>query len=79
MERGLPFISSHNVDEVVGMPDVNLSVNLAMARRVEEVGDKWKGIAVFLRELVKASIVNENHPSCRQRGPEQCEQKRRAE
>ena len=37
VEHGLPFISFGNVDQMVCMAKINLSIDLSLARGVEEI------------------------------------------
>ena len=51
-ECGFPFITFGNADQVVCMAQINLRVDLGLARGIKEVGDKGKWVAVFLSQLV---------------------------
>jgi len=48
VKHGLPFISFSDADQVVRMAEINLRVDLCLARRIEEVGDEREWVAVFL-------------------------------
>ena len=52
VEHSFPFITFSNVDQVVCVAEINLRVDLGLARGIEEIGDKGKWIAVFLSQLV---------------------------
>ncbi|KIM69164.1 hypothetical protein SCLCIDRAFT_104124, partial [Scleroderma citrinum Foug A] len=52
VERGLSFITFCNADQMVRVAEINLQVDLGLARGVKEIGDKGKWIAVFLGQLV---------------------------
>ena len=52
VERGFPFITFCNADQVVRMAEINLRVDLGLARGIKEIGNKGKWIAVFLSQLV---------------------------
>ena len=51
-EHGFPFITFGNVDQVVCMAEINLRVDLGLARGIKEIRDKGKWIVVFLSQLV---------------------------
>ncbi|KIM53887.1 hypothetical protein SCLCIDRAFT_137927, partial [Scleroderma citrinum Foug A] len=51
-ERGFPFITFCNVDQVVCMAEINLRVDLGLARGIEEVRYQREWVAVFLGQLV---------------------------
>ncbi|KIM62628.1 hypothetical protein SCLCIDRAFT_119198, partial [Scleroderma citrinum Foug A] len=52
VEHGFPFITFGNADQVVRMAEINLRVDLGLARGIEEIRDKGKWIVVFLSQLV---------------------------
>ena len=52
MERSFPFITFSNVDQVVCVAEINLRVDLGLARGIQEIRDKGKWIVVFLSQLV---------------------------
>ncbi|KIK14813.1 hypothetical protein PISMIDRAFT_642001, partial [Pisolithus microcarpus 441] len=58
VKSGLPFITIGDVDEVVGMVEVNFGVNLCMAWGTKKVGDQWQQVVVLLSDLVKALEIN---------------------
>jgi len=45
---GLPFISFSNADQMVYVAEIDLGVDLCLARRVKEVRDEREQIVVFL-------------------------------
>ena len=49
---GFPFITFGNADQVVRVAQINLRVDLGLARGIKEIGDKGKWVAVFLSQLV---------------------------
>ncbi|KIM65148.1 hypothetical protein SCLCIDRAFT_113418, partial [Scleroderma citrinum Foug A] len=51
-EHGFPFITFGNADQVVHVAQINLRVDLCLARGIEEIGDKGKWIAIFLSQLI---------------------------
>ena len=51
-ERGFPFITFCNADQVVCMVEINLRVDLGLARGIEEVRYQREWVAVFLGQLV---------------------------
>ena len=51
-ERGFPFITFCNADQVVRMVEINLRVDLDLARGIEEVRYEREWVAVFLGQLV---------------------------
>ena len=51
-ERGFPFITFCNADQVVHMVEINLRVDLGLARGIEEVRYQREWVAVFLGQLV---------------------------
>ena len=56
-EGSLPFVTSSDADQMVCMSEVDLGVDLGTAWSIMEVGDTWKWVAVFLRDLVESSEV----------------------
>ncbi|KIK72544.1 hypothetical protein PAXRUDRAFT_180477, partial [Paxillus rubicundulus Ve08.2h10] len=57
-EGGLPFVSRRDVDKMVGVPEINLDIDFTTARGVEQVGDEWEWVAVFLCDFVESSEVD---------------------
>ena len=51
-ECGFPFITFSNVDQVVCVAQINLRVDLGLARGIKEIRDKGKWVVVFLSQLV---------------------------
>ncbi|KIM56843.1 hypothetical protein SCLCIDRAFT_131664, partial [Scleroderma citrinum Foug A] len=51
-EHGFPFITFCNVDQVVCMVEINLRVDLGLARGIEEVRYQREWVVVFLGQLV---------------------------
>ncbi|KIM64938.1 hypothetical protein SCLCIDRAFT_113957, partial [Scleroderma citrinum Foug A] len=51
-ERGFPFITFCNVDQVVCMAEINLRVDLGLAREIEEARYQREWVVVFLGQLV---------------------------
>ena len=58
MEGGFPFITFMDLNEVVGMLQVDFGIHGGLLWAVEEVGDTWKRILVFLGDLVEHSKVS---------------------
>ncbi|KIM67819.1 hypothetical protein SCLCIDRAFT_106902, partial [Scleroderma citrinum Foug A] len=52
VECGFPFITFGNADQVVRVAQINLRVDLGLARGIKEIGDKGKWVVVFLSQLV---------------------------
>ena len=52
VERDFPFITFCNVDQVVRMVEINLRVDLDLARGIEEVRYEREWVVVFLGQLV---------------------------
>ena len=57
VEGGFPFVTFMDSNEVVGMLQVDFGIHQGLLQAVEEVGDMWKQILVFLCDLVEASKV----------------------
>ena len=51
-EHGFPFITFCNADQVVCMAEINLRVDLGLARGIEEVRYQREWVVVFLGQLV---------------------------
>ncbi|KIM50751.1 hypothetical protein SCLCIDRAFT_144710, partial [Scleroderma citrinum Foug A] len=51
-EHGFPLITFCNADQVVCMVEINLRVDLGLARGIEEVRYQGEWVAVFLGQLV---------------------------
>ncbi|KIN99891.1 hypothetical protein M404DRAFT_153794, partial [Pisolithus tinctorius Marx 270] len=52
VESHFPFISICDVDQMIGMVEVNLCVDFSMAWRVEQVGDEQQWIVIFFMILL---------------------------
>ncbi|KIM63047.1 hypothetical protein SCLCIDRAFT_118487, partial [Scleroderma citrinum Foug A] len=57
-ERGFPFITFCNADQVVHVAEINLRVDLGLARGIKEIRDKGKWIAVLLSQLVLSLVID---------------------
>ena len=52
-EHGFPFITIHNMDEVIGVSEVNSGIDTGFTRSGKEVRNEWKEILVFLVVLLR--------------------------
>ena len=46
------------MDKVVGMSEVECSVDASFSSRLEKVGGEWKWVPIFLHDFVKAAEIN---------------------
>ena len=53
MKCGFPFVSFLDADKVVGMSEVECSVDASLSDGLEKVRDEWKWIPIFLHDFVK--------------------------
>ena len=56
-ECGFPFVTFTDLNEVVGMLQVNFSIHGGFLQAVEKIGDAQKQISVFLGNFVECSKV----------------------
>ena len=49
---GFPFVTFADLNEVVGMLQVDFGIHGGLSWAVEEVGDVWKWISVFLGDFI---------------------------
>ena len=52
-ESGFPLITIRNMDEVIGMSEVNGGIDTGFTRSGKEVGNEWKGISVFFDYFIE--------------------------
>ena len=57
-EGGLPFVPFVDLDKVVCVPEINLSKESGLTRAIQEVGDVWEWVSVFLHDSIKALEVD---------------------
>ena len=57
MEGGLPFVPFVDPDKVVCVPEINRSKELGLPRAIQEVGDAWEWVSVFLCDLIEAPVI----------------------
>ena len=55
---GFPFVTFGDADQVVSMPEVDLGIDRGATGSGEEVGDKWKGVAVLLGNLIETTVID---------------------
>ena len=55
---GFPFVSFLDVDKVVGMLEVERSVDASLSGGLEKAGDERKWILIFLRDFVKTAEID---------------------
>ena len=53
VEGGFPFVTFTDSNKVVGMLQVNFGIHRGLSQAVEEVGDMWKWILVFLGDFIE--------------------------
>ena len=58
LKCGFPFISFLDADKVVGMLEVEHSVDTSLSGRLEKVRDEQKWILIFLRDFVEAAEID---------------------
>ena len=58
MKCGFPFISCLDVDKVVGVSEVECSVDTSLSGGLEKVRDERKWIPIFLRDFVEATEID---------------------
>ena len=52
-ESGFPLITIRNMDEVIGMSEVNGGIDTGFTRSGKEVGNEWKRISVFFGYFIE--------------------------
>jgi lipoprotein-anchoring transpeptidase ErfK/SrfK len=57
-ERGFPFVTFGDTNEMKGMSEINFGVDASFPRSIEEVRNERKWISVLLGNTVKAPIIN---------------------
>ena len=57
-EGGLPFIPFVDPDKVVCVLEIDLSKELGLPRAIQEVGDAWEWVSVFLHDSIEALEVD---------------------
>ena len=57
-EGSLPFVPFVDPDKVVCMLEIDLCKELGLTRAIQEVGDAWESVSVFLRDSIKAPEVD---------------------
>jgi hypothetical protein len=57
-ERGLSFIASFNLNQIISSLKVNFYINLGLTKLIKKSRNKWQWIPIFYRNLIKATIVN---------------------
>ena len=55
---GFPFVSFLDADKVVGMLEVERSVDASLSSSLEKVGDERKWIPIFLQDFVEAAEID---------------------
>ena len=58
LKGGLPFISGGNPDEMVGMLEVNLGINVRGSGTVQEIRDEGEWITVLFGNAIKSAEVH---------------------
>ena len=51
-------MSFSNPYEVVGMPKIDLGVNMSRARSIKKIRDEWEWIAILARDAVQTPVAN---------------------
>ena len=57
LESGFPFITVHNLDEVIGMSEINGGIDTGFTHSGKEVGNEWKRISVFFDYFIETSKI----------------------
>ena len=57
MESSFPLITICNMDEVIGMSEINGGVDTGFTCSGKEVGNEWKGISVFFGYFIETSEI----------------------
>ena len=57
LEHGFPFITVHNMDEVIGMSEINGGIDTGFTHSGKEVGNEQKGISVFFGYFIETSKI----------------------
>ena len=57
-EGGLPFIPFVDPDKVVCVPEIDLCKGPGLTRAIQEVGDAWEWVSVFLCDSIEALEVD---------------------
>ena len=57
-EGSLPFVPFVDPDKMVCVLEINLSKESGLSRAIQEVGEAWEWVMVFLRDSVEASEVD---------------------
>src|SRR6185369_5136653 len=57
-ESGFPFVSFSNMNEVVGMSEVEGCVDSSFSGGLEKVGNQRKRIAILFRDLIETSVID---------------------
>src|SRR6185369_1674250 len=58
VESGFPFVSFGNMNEVVGMLEVEGCVDSSFSGGLEKVGNQRKRIVVLFRDLIETSVID---------------------
>ena len=58
LKCGFPFVSFLDADKVVGVSEVERSIDMSLSGRLEKVGDEWKWIPILLRDFVKTTEID---------------------
>ena len=57
-EGSLPVVPFLDLDKVVCLLEINLRKESGLTRAIQEVGDAWKWVSVFLCDLIEAPEVD---------------------
>ena len=57
MESGFPFITICNMDEVIGMLEINGGIDMGFTRSGKEVRNEQKGISVLFGYFIETSEI----------------------
>ena len=58
MEGSLPFVPFMDLDKMVCMPEINLGKESGLSRAIQEVGDAWEWVSIFLCDSIEAPKVD---------------------
>ena len=58
MEGSLPFVPFVDLDKVLCVLEIDFRKKSGLATAIQEVGDAWKWVSVFLRDSIEALEVD---------------------
>ena len=58
LERGLPFITWSDANEIIGCSKIDLGVDIQMVKAIEEVWDEWQWITILFGDSIEATPID---------------------